>query len=324
VALGRPVELDRIRLRRPKPGLQPQHLTVVRSLAAISDAEVAGDRLGSTELSFVPRVLRGGSYRFDVGAIKGSAGSVPLLFQALLLPLALAPVDSHLVLVGGTHVSWSPPFHYLSEVYLPALGEAGLEVRLTLRRWGWYPKGGGEIEALVRPASSLRGLEWDGRPSSLEIRGVSAVSRLPASIALRQRGRALERLRSRGLDARIEILEDATALGPGTVLLLVAAGTGARAGFSALGRRGLRAEAVADQAVEPLLAYLDSGAAVDDHLADQLVPILSLARTPSRFTCPTLSSHLETVAWVVERLLPVRVALAPGPPARVEITPTSG
>jgi RNA 3'-terminal phosphate cyclase (ATP) len=323
VALGRPVTLDRIRIRRPKPGLQPQHLTVVRALAEIADAEVVGGELGSTALSFSPRGIHGGTYRFDVGAIKGSAGSAPLLFQALVLPLALAHTGSQLCLVGGTHVPWSPPFQYLSEVYVPVLREAGLEAALTLRRWGWYPRGGGEVEAVIRPARALRGLAWDDRPSSLAIQGLSGVSGLPASIALRQRGRALERLREHGLDARIDICEDATALGQGTVLFLAAAGPGARAGFSALGRRGLPAEAVADQAVEALLAYLASGAAVDDHLADQLVPILALATTPSRFTCPTVSSHLETVAWVVEQFLPVRVTLAAGAPARVEIVPAA-
>src|SRR5512145_277895 len=127
VALGRPVSLTNIRVRRPKPGLQPQHLAVVRALAAISAAEVTGDRLDSTSLTFVPRTLTAGSYRFDVGAIRGSAGSVSLIFQALLLPLALSGTPSRITLVGGTHVPWSPTVHYLTEVFLPALVPAGLK-----------------------------------------------------------------------------------------------------------------------------------------------------------------------------------------------------
>ena len=139
VAVRRPVALTRVRARRSKPGLQPQHLAVVRALAAISDAEVSGDALGSTELRFAPRTLRGGDYRFDVGAIKASAGSVSLLFQALLLPLTLASGPSRLTLVGGTHVPSSPPVHYLTAVFLPALAGTGVDARLALRRWGWYP-----------------------------------------------------------------------------------------------------------------------------------------------------------------------------------------
>ena len=94
-----------------------------------------------------------------------------------------------------------------------------------------------------------------------------------------------------------------------------------RAGFAALGRRGLLAERVADDAVDQLLTWVASSAGIDDHLADQLVPFLALASTPSSFSCPTISRHLRTVAWVVERFLPVGVALHEGSPCRVEIVP---
>jgi RNA 3'-terminal phosphate cyclase (ATP) len=290
---------------------------VVRALAAISDARVTGDALDSTELTFIPRALSGGDYRFDVGAVRGSAGSVSLLFQALLLPLAFAPGGSRLTLIGGTHVPWSPPVHYLTEVFLPALSGIGVEADLTLKRWGWYPAGGGEVEATIVPAHGLSPFSPDTGGRAPTLRGLSAVSHLPRSIALRQRCRATEHLRAAGLSADIAVEEDATALGPGTLLFLAAPGRG---GFSALGRRGLRAEAVADQAADPLLAWLATGALVDDHLADQLIPFLALAAGVSTFTCPTLSPHLRTVAWVVQQFLPVRIDLDDGPPARIQIT----
>lgn len=326
VALGQPVTLEGIRAARPRPGLQPQHLTAVRALAAISDATIEGDALDSTRLSFAPRTLRGGHYAFDVGAIRGSAGSVSLLFQALLLPLALAAEPSRLLLKGGTHVPWSPPVHYLIQVFLPALSSLGLYADITLRRWGWYPRGGGEIEAQVRPGGGQPGLGWAGLSWELRsqrplISGVSAVSRLPFGIAERQRHQALQRLRASGFEAEVTLVEEHEALGPGTLVFLAASGEGTRAGFSSLGRRGVRAEAVADEAADQLLAYLDCRAAVDDHLADQLLPFLSLARAPSVFTCPTRSSHLETVAWVVRQFLPVRIETHGERPARVAITP---
>jgi RNA 3'-terminal phosphate cyclase (ATP) len=317
----RPVVLRRIRARRPKPGLQPQHLTAVRALAEISEADIGGDRLDSTELRFAPRALRGGAYRLDVGAIRGSAGSVSLLFQALLLPLAFAAVPSRLTLIGGTHVPWSPPVHYLSDVYLAALRPVGVQADVALRRWGWYPQGGGEIEAVVTPTAGLAGLHWLDRAPPEMISGVSAVSRLPRAIAERQRARAVERLAAAGFAADIGVVEDSLALGAGTLLFLTATGRTSVAGASALGRRGLRAEAVADAAADELLRYLGSGASVDDHLADQLVPFLALAREESVFTCPSLTNHLRTVAWVVEQLAGARVELSEGPPARVRVTP---
>ena len=318
VALGRPVALEGIRLRRPRPGLQPQHLTVVRALAAVADAHVTGDQLGSTALGFTPRGLRAGDWRYDIGAVKGSAGSVSLLFQSLLLPLARADAPSRLTLLGGTHVPWSPTVHYLTAVFLPALTSLGLTADVHLRRWGWYPAGGGEIEARVTPAARLEGLTASQPPSPLIVTGVSAVSRLPRSIAERQRRQAEARLDAAGLRADLAIEEDTAALGPGTVLFLGVLG---RAGFSALGRRGLPAERVADEAVDGLLDWRAEGGALDLHLADQLVPFLALADGPSSFTCPRLSGHLQTVAWVVQQFLAVGIALHDERPARVEVTP---
>ena len=318
VLLGRSVALTRIRATRPKPGLRPQHLTVVRALAAISDADVVGDALGSTELRFNPRTLRCGDHRFDIGAIQGSAGSVTLLFQALLLPLSFGPGPSRLSLVGGTHVSGSPPVPYLADVYLPALGRIGVRTEVRLRRWGWYPAGGGEIEATVEPTQALRGFVPGSLPDFGSVRGLSAVSRLPGSIAERQRHRAVERLAAAGLSAEITVEVDTTAPGPGTVLFLAVPGRG---GFTALGRRGVPAERVADEAVDGLLGFRTSGAGVDDHLADQIVPFLALAREESHLTSPTASSHLRTVVWVVQQFVPARISLDEGPVARLRVAP---
>jgi RNA 3'-terminal phosphate cyclase (ATP) len=318
VALRRAVRLTCVRARRPRPGLQPQHLTVVRALAAVSSAEVRGDTLGSTEVMFVPQELRAGEYRFDVGALRGSAGSVTLLFQALLVPLLQAGGQSRLTLVGGTHVPWSPPVPYVTDVLLPALEATGVRARVTLQRPGWYPAGGGQLDAVIEPGPPSRGLALDAPPVASTVGGVSIVSRLPASIAHRQRLRAVERLAEAGITATIAVEVDASAASAGTALFVAVRG---RAGFTALGRRGLRAEAVADEAVDGLLAWRATGAAIDAHLADQLVPFLALASTPSRFTCPALTSHLRTVAWVVEQLLPVRARLADEARPTMEIEP---
>jgi RNA 3'-terminal phosphate cyclase (ATP) len=316
---GRPVRIVRIRAARPRPGLQPQHLTVVRALAAISGAAVTGDALGSTAVTFAPRAVQPGEYRFDVGALTGSAGSVTLLFEALLLPLALAAGPSRLTLVGGTHVPWSPPAHNLTDVFLPALAPAGVDVRLRLVRWGFYPAGGGEVVAEIQPGGPLAGLALDTPPAGPPA-GLSAVSRLPRAIAERQRRRVEARLEEAGETAGVAIVEDATARSPGTVVFLAARG---RAGCSALGRRGVPAERVADEAVDAWLAFRASGAAIDEHLADQLLPFLAVARGESVLTCPAITSHLATVAWVAGQLLPVAVTLAEGRPARVHVRPAA-
>ena len=155
---GRPFRLNNIRANRSKPGLRPQHLTAVRAAAAICNADLRGADLNSTSLEFHPQSRpRGGEYYFDVAAVAkgGSAGSATLLFQAILWPLLFADRSSQLTLRGGTHVPFSPPFHYLAEVVQPVFARLGAHFLLTLREWGWYPVGGGSVTAVIQPIAHL-------------------------------------------------------------------------------------------------------------------------------------------------------------------------
>ena len=86
---------------------------------------------------------------------------------------------------------------------------------------------------------------------------------------------------------------------------LVAECEGAVAGFSALGERGKPMEAVADKAVKAFTRWWKTGAAVDEHLADQLVLPAALAKGESRWTTEAVSEHLRTICWLVPQFLPV-------------------
>lgn len=306
--LGRELEIVNIRASRKKPGLMPQHLVSCRAMAAITGGRLEGDELGSSRLRFFPGLPRAGSYRFDVSEVKPSAGSTGMIFQTILPPLAFAGQGSQVSLLGGTHTPWSPPIDYLRDVFLPAVGRMGLTAEITTQRWGWYPRGGGVVQGRVEPTASLIGCHLSERGPLLCVEGLSVVSCLPISIAERQRRQALARLQKEGLSARIQVAEVGSR-GPGTFIILVAKFKRVAAGFSALGKRGKPAEAVADEASDGFLAHLRSAGAVDPHLADQLVPYMALARGPSRLTTSSISAHLLTNIWVVEQFLPNRFAV---------------
>jgi RNA 3'-terminal phosphate cyclase (ATP) len=304
-----PVRIEHIRARRSQPGLRPQHLTAVRAMAAICGASLEGDQVGSHTLIFRPgHAPRPGRYVFDVSQVAGagSAGSVTLVFQTVLLPLALADGPSHLVLRGGTHVEWSPPFHYLVHVYLPALARMGVYTEVQLTRWGWYPQGGGEMIAEVPGRTQLQPQEFLQRGPLRRLWGLSATSNLPAHIRQRQAERANTRLREAGILAEIQQVE-APSAGPGTCVFLCAEHEHITAGFTAYGRRGLPAERVADMAVEELLDYRVGQGATDPHLADQLV--LPFALAGGALTTVRVTSHLLTNVWVAEQFLGRRFIL---------------
>jgi RNA 3'-terminal phosphate cyclase (ATP) len=322
---GQTVRIVRIRAGRRKPGLRPQHLTAVRALAKVCDAELEGARLNAQEVTFAPRARpQAGRYTFDVAqaAKGGSAGSVTLLFQALALPLALAAGPSQLTLRGGTHVAWSPPFDYLKRVYLPTLARMGVEAKVNIRKWGWYPIGGGEMQATVQGRAGVapQGLDLLERGALRRVRGLSASSNLPKHIRVRQEQSALHALRANGINARVDAV-DAPSKGQGTLVFLWAEFENALAGFTSLGERGKPAERVAAEAVQDLLDFREAGGALEEHLADQLVLPLALAEGASRFTTAKVSDHLLTNAWVVNQFLPgaVRVQGAEGEPGAVDI-----
>jgi len=307
-----PVELVNIRANRPNPGLRPQHLTGVKAMAQICQAKVAGGYIGSPRLRFEPQTEpQAGKYSFDVAEAwkGGSAGAVSLIFQTLLLPLASARADSELVLIGGTHVAWSPPYHYLRHVYLPAVQKMGIWARVSIERWGWYPLGGGKMRVRIRGQGtegssdnllSLSPVRLEDRGALVRVWGISAVSNLPDHIVERQRRRAEEILRARGFEVQIDGVR-APSRGRGTMLFLVVECERTSAGFTAHGQRGKPAETVAEEACRQLLEWWGSNAALDRHLADQLVLPTALADGESTFTTCCVTRHLLTNIWVVER-----------------------
>jgi len=302
--LGLPVTIENIRANRPKAGLRPQHLTAVKALKEICGAEVEGMAIDSRRIAFRPGRVKPGNYFFDVG----TAGSVTLVLQALLLPLARATGPSRIILRGGTHVPWSPPYQYLSEVFLPILGHMGIQTTVRLKKWGWYPKGGGEMEIDIHPVEVLTPLVLDQpwEPDRLNI--LCASSNLPDHILERERKRIEARLQPHGFKAHYEIQEGAS-IGQGNMVFIATRKGQAAAGFSSLGAKGKPAEQVAEEAVNSFLSFLDSGAAVDEHLGDQLLPYLALAPGRPEILVHGLSSHLRTNLWVVSQFMPSRLTL---------------
>jgi RNA 3'-terminal phosphate cyclase (ATP) len=300
----RSLTVHHIRAKRKKPGLGHQHLMAVQALARISGAEVEGAAIGSQKLTFIPKEIRPGDYEFRIG----TAGSVTLLLQALLPPLSLIERDSRLTLVGGTHVPWSPPFHYLSEVLLPTLRTMGMAMEARIEKWGWYPKGGGIVNVEMKPTPNLKPIRLLERGSLKMIRGLSATSHLPKHVGERQRDEVLKRIDDElKVDAEIMVLRDVPSSGPGSFVFLVAESEEAVAGFSALGKKGKPAEEVAREAFYSLKEYLGPDGCIDSHLADQLVPFLALARGTSAFTTTRITEHLLTNLSVIQHFSNVKI-----------------
>lgn len=295
IVTGQPFRIRNIRAGRKKPGLLRQHLSAVKAAERIGAAHVEGAELGSRELLFDPTGMHGGVYELDIG----SAGSANLVLQAVLPALMMADEPSELLLIGGTHNPFAPPFDFLLASYLPLLKRMGVEVRLTLERHGFYPKGGGRLRATVTPGLLGR-LELEHRGELHWRRGVATIADLPMHVAERELATLQKELGLAATDLRAELL--APGRGPGNVCRVELQHEHLTVVFTEFGEKGLPAETVAGKLADQVRRFERADVAVDERLADQLLLPMALG-VGGCFTtlCPT--DHARTQAYVIEAFL---------------------
>lgn len=277
-----------------------QHLVAVQAAAQVSGARVTGAELGSSGLSFTPGPIAGGDYHFAIG----SAGSCTLVLQTILLALLHAQRPSTVRITGGTHNAMAPPVQFLQRAYLPLLARMGAEVDVALKRYGFYPAGGGEVVATVLPCAQLKPLSLMERGMYVGGRADAFVAGLSQSVAVRELNCIGEAM---GWDAaQLQVQRLPGEQGPGNAVLITLEYEHVTEVCAGFGAKTVRAEAVAQEAIEQAQAYMASSAVAGEHLADQLMLPLALAGGGS-FTASTVSSHAETNAKLIARFLPVSI-----------------
>ena len=335
---GRSLRITNIRGKRSNPGLRRQHLVCVEAAREICGARVSGAELRSRELEFEPGAVRAGDYRFDIG----SAGSTLLVAQTVLPALLRAGQSSRVTISGGTHNPWAPPFDFVAEVFLPTIGRMGFRAEAQIQRHGFYPAGGGQISLGVEPwtaqdeepggsraaptgaPSPHAGpvaypmLDLTRPPGEIEWTGRIYDSMLPAQVIESERSLLRQAIPAVG---RTEHRRVTDSPGPGNCIMVAGEWTegggpepaagGDRPGrrgktiLTAFGEKGKPARRVADELREQFARFVASGAAVDEHLADQVLIYMALCGA-GRFATGGQSLHETTNMAVIEKFLPVK------------------
>jgi len=288
----------------------------VLAAAEVGRAETRGASVGSANLDFKPQSVRPGDFHFRIG----TAGATGLVLHTVHLPLALQDAPSTVTVEGGTHNDHSPCFHFLATTWREYMARLGLPLTLTMDRPGFYPRGGGKIVAHVPGGGRPRGLTLTERPTVTRANVLSAAASLPEHITLRQAEQARTWLETAGLT--VDVREEAWPSGPGTMLAVTFPETPVPTLFFALGARGKRAEAVADEAAEQALDYFRADAPVDPHSADQLVLPLAFAEGTSEFRVTQATQHLLTNIAVVKYFVDrdITCDAAQGEPGTVRVS----
>ncbi len=322
--LGKSIHVKNVRAKRTPPGLKAQHLTGLKAVAAICAAEHAGLEIGSTEFTFEPKGRLTGQFKFDVG----TAGSIPLVLQALMPAAAFVPDKLEVDITGGTDVRWSPTIDYMRFVKLPMLAKMGCEYQLKVLRRGHYPKGGGRVVmAINNPPRRLQGIRLTNQDGVRRIRGLSHCVKLPRHVAERQANSAKDMFERAGytninIDIESYAPEHDYHLGPGSGIL-VFANTNSETiiGCDALGERGKPAERVGSEAAENLVSEMKARMPVDRHLADMLIPYMAVAKGSSRIMTSQITLHTLTNIRITELVTEVnfRVQGELGEPGSIEV-----
>ncbi len=302
---GEPLHMTRIRAKRPKPGLRAQHLIALTSCCAISGGEVEGAEVGSQEIVYRPgETIEGGDFDFDIG----TAGSATMAGFTLIPSCLFAHQTSRLTITGGLFQDFAPSFFHMQKVLLPLLQRMGADVTPDMLRPGYVPKGGGTLRVVVSPIRSpLKPLRMAEQGAVRIIRGIALSSHLREQhVSHRMADRCAAILKERGYDEDIQVMEDSAAAQRGAALIVWAeTDTGCLLGADQAGKLGRKSEAIADFVARSLLEDLDSGAATDRYLADQLILFAALADGVSEYTIPRVTEHVTANLWLVQKMLGV-------------------
>ncbi len=293
-------EIKDIRKGRKQSGLKPQHLHAIKALQELCNATVEGNTTGSEYLKFIPKKFRPKNMLIDIG----TAGSITLLMQSLLPPLALAQRKVKLTLLGGTDTEWAMPIDYFKNVFMPFL-KPYAEIEVNLLKRGYYPKGGGHVEITINPKFDIETrrlapkLNLTEKSELICIKGVSHASMdlETAEVAMRQKKSA-----EITLNHKPDITaEYCNTLSTGSGIVLWAVYNNTILGADSLGKPGKKAENVGFEAAKSLQKEIEANKPIDKHLADNLIPFLGLFG--GTITTTEITKHTLTNIYVTELFL---------------------
>ncbi|HDQ59796.1 MAG TPA: RNA 3'-terminal phosphate cyclase [Candidatus Woesearchaeota archaeon] len=295
---GKAVKIFNVRANRQPPGLKAQHLTCVKAVGEICSAEIKGNKIGASELVFIPGEIKGGSYSWDIK----TAGSATLVMQALLPAAVFLKKNFTFNITGGTHLRWSPPYEYFEKIFCNYLSMMGADINPELLRHGFYPKGGGRLKVRVAPAE-LKPVELMSRGEYLYTNVHSVASNFleKREVADRQL-KAFKKIFKKTINESFVNYIDSDS--PGSNIHACACYENCRIGAEEVGELRKTAEQVGKSCAEKLIKETSGSSAVDSHMADQAVPYLALYG--GKIAIDEISMHTKTNMWVCEQFLPVK------------------
>lgn len=323
---GMPFDIKKIRHNRKSPGLKKQHLSALKIIEQMYDVQISEYAIGTTNLSFFPKSkkLKAKRVTYDIG----TAGSITLLSQALILPLIFS--DSKQIVLkikGGTDVTHSMPFDFLSRIFKPQIQFLTNDIKINLIKRGFYPVGNGEIDIKIKPKfinkhEDFRDFQKEMMSQDMSfnlveqgfiqsISGVSVASNQLSERRVAERQERSARLILKGYAKTNIRVEYTNTESVGSVITLFAKYSPDNyeidfknpvlLGGDCLGQRDIKAEDVGKNAANKLKELIISDSCVDDHVADNLIPYLAIVG--GKIKIKEITNHIKANTYVVNEFL---------------------
>ncbi len=297
---GEETHLTRIRENRPTNGLSKQHCAAVNAVAEMAGSTVEGNTVGSRELTFKP----GKDHIYDIQMNIGTAGSVSLVLQAMFLAARNHKKRLSVDISGGTNVMWAPPIDSYQYLLFPLLKKMDIHADVKIIDRGFYPQGGGRVIASLDPIDKIKPLDIETLGELKSIKGVCFSQRLPDWMTRDMMHTCGEALAKYGdVDFEVQRTEGDSR---GAGIVLVAEFENGMLGSNALTSRGHSPEKAGEDAAADLIKEMDSGATMDVHTADQVLPYMAMAGGRSGFSVSRISRHLLSQMDTLESFLDVK------------------
>lgn len=284
-----PIHIENIRMNRKIPGLRPQHLTAITILKKISNAQVIGAEIGSTEIKFIPGKIESLELNEDVG----TAGSISLILQSIIPVVAISKNKINLTIKGGTNVLWSPTIDYTQNVLREAYSRIGIEFSLKVIKQGYYPKGGGQVNLQVNPAN-LKPIFLTKRKSK-KVKIICTFSKIPIEKIKNE----IAVIKNKLIKEKFEVethIQNQEAIDSGASLLIFSIDKNSIIGVDCLFNKKIQSFDIDYD------GFVQNSFGADDNLADMLVVPASLANKKSIFQIRKITKHLETNLFVTSKI----------------------
>ncbi len=300
VLTGKPTHLTRIRENRPTNGLSRQHCAAVSAVAEMTGSQVEGNFTGSSELVIRPGTEEKNRIELNIG----TAGSISLVLQAIMLAARNYKNELTVDIRGGTNVLWAPPIDSYQQILYPLMGRMGIKTDVKIMERGFYPRGGGHVIATQKPVGTIKPIDLSELGDLVTVEGICFTQNLSDRIG-KDIVRACTKVMKPYADAEIDI-QTSQGNSRGAGISLVAVFENGKLGSNGLTTREYSAEKTGEDAAKDLIEEMTSGSTIDVHTADQLLPYMALADGRSTFKVSNISRHLLSQMDTLETFLDVR------------------